>query len=158
MNTIRRIEPADRGAVETILAEHWGESRIVSRGKVLDAAALPGFVAYSGRTITGLLTYHSNGTDYEIVSLNALDRTQGIGTSLLSQLEAQAKADNCRRVWLVTTNDNLNALRFYQRRGFELVAVHRRALDNSRVLKPGIPLVGEHGIPLRDEIELEKLL
>jgi RimJ/RimL family protein N-acetyltransferase len=66
-----------------------------------------------------------------------------------------ARQHGCQRVWLITTNDNLNALRFYQKRGFELVAVHRRAIDEARKIKPEIPLIGEYGIPIRDEIELE---
>ena len=61
-------------------------------------------------------------------------------------------------MWLITTNDNLNALRFYQKRGFELVAVHRHAVDESRKIKPEIPLVGENGIPIRDELGLELAL
>jgi ribosomal protein S18 acetylase RimI-like enzyme len=55
-------------------------------------------------------------------------------------------------------NDNLHALRFYQKRGFVLVALHRNALEASRKLKPEIPLVGIDGIPIRDEIELELVL
>jgi hypothetical protein len=48
---------------------------------------------------------------------------------------------------------------FYQRRGFCLVCVHRGAVDQSRAnLKPEIPLVGNYGIPLRDELDLEKQL
>lgn len=56
------------------------------------------------------------------------------------------------------TDDNLHALRFYQNRGFVLVAVYRNALEISRQLKPEIPLIGKNGIPLRDEIELEYTL
>jgi hypothetical protein len=52
----------------------------------------------------------------------------------------------------------MNALRFYQKRGFVLVAVHRNALEQSRKLKPEIPLIGDDEIPLRDEIELEMML
>ncbi len=59
------------------------------------------------------------------------------------------------RLVVVTTNDNLNALRFYQKRGFILVQLRPNALARSRQLKPQIPLVGMDGIPLRDEIELE---
>jgi ribosomal protein S18 acetylase RimI-like enzyme len=66
-----------------------------------------------------------------------------------------ATAAGCRRLWLITTNDNLDALRFYQRRGFELVAVHRDFREVARRLKPSIPLEGNFGIPIRDEIELE---
>ena len=69
-----------------------------------------------------------------------------------------AREAGCGRVWLITTNDNLRALRFYQRRGFRLVAVHPDALERSRELKPSIPEIGLDGIPLRDELELELTL
>ena len=66
------------------------------------------------------------------------------------------RPSGARRLWLITTNDNVDALRFYQRRGFRLVRVHAGAVDRSRAaLKPGIPEAGDHGIPLRDELELE---
>jgi hypothetical protein len=61
-------------------------------------------------------------------------------------------------VWLVTTNDNTAAIRFYQRRGWDLVALHRDALDRSRELKPAIPRTGDDGIALRHELELERRL
>jgi len=54
-----------------------------------------------------------------------------------------------------TTNDNLNALRFYQKRGFVLAAVYPEAIERARKIKPTISLIGYEGIPLRDEIELE---
>jgi len=68
---------------------------------------------------------------------------------------AEVEENGCRRVWLITSNDNLDALRFYQRRGLRLVAVHRGAIDEARRVKPSIPATGEYGIPVRDEIELE---
>lgn len=74
----------------------------------------------------------------------------------VGQLTAQ---QGCIRLWVIATNDNVDALRFYQRRGFCLVAVHRGAIDRSSTdLKPEIPVVGAYGIPLRDEIKLEKFL
>jgi Acetyltransferase (GNAT) family len=75
-----------------------------------------------------------------------------------SRRSLRPREAGCRRVWLITTNDNLRALRFYQRRGFRLVAVHPDALARSRELKPSIPEIGLDGIPLRDELELELLL
>jgi len=74
---------------------------------------------------------------------------------MLEAVAAVAREEGCRRVWLITTNDNLRALRFYQRRGFHLVAMHPNALARSRELKPSIPEIGLDGIPLRDELELE---
>jgi hypothetical protein len=53
----------------------------------------------------------------------------------------------------------VDALRFYQRRGFRLVALHPGAVDDSRRrLKPEIPELGEYGIPIRDELVLEREL
>jgi N-acetylglutamate synthase-like GNAT family acetyltransferase len=106
----------------------------------------------------GLVTYHIVDDACEIVSLDSLRPGIGIGTALLDAVAQAARAEECRRVWLVTTNDNLDALGFYQKRGFSLVAVHRCSVERARVLKPEIPLVGQGGIPLRDAIELELLL
>jgi len=110
-----------------------------------------------GRPI-GLVTYRIDGDECEITTLNSLVEGIGIGSALVAAIKDAAVSAECKRLWLITTNDNLPALRFYQKRGFLLVAVHRNALQQSRRLKPEIPLVGRDGIPLRDEIELEMLL
>jgi GNAT superfamily N-acetyltransferase len=95
----------------------------------------------------------------EVLTLHAADQWRGAGTALIEEVERIALDSGCRRVWLITTNDNIHGLRFYQRRGFRLAALHAGAVDRSREsLKPEIPVVGEHGIPIRDELELEKLL
>jgi N-acetylglutamate synthase-like GNAT family acetyltransferase len=81
------------------------------------------------------------------------------GTALVAAVERLAAQQGCRRLWLLTTNDNLDGLRFYQRRGFRLAALHTGAVDDSRArMKPEIPPVGDYGIPLRDEVELDKQL
>jgi len=119
---------------------------------------LPGFVAVrEGRPI-GLVTYRIDGDECEITTLNSPVEGVGIGSALVAAVKGAAVSAKCKRLWLITTNDNLSALRFYQKRGFLLVAVHRDALQESRRPKPEIPLVGRDGIPLRDEIELEMLL
>jgi ribosomal protein S18 acetylase RimI-like enzyme len=100
----------------------------------------------------------ANHIECEIISLDSLVQGTGIGSALTDAVQQRAKAAGCQRLWLITTNDNLNALGFYQKRGFHLAALHRNALDVSRRLKPQIPLIGLDGIPLRDEIELEILL
>ena len=119
---------------------------------------LDGFVAFDAEEWIGEITFHLSGIDCEIVSLDSLRQGQGIGTRLIDKVIEEARTKGCQRIFLVTTNDNLNALGFYQKRGFELVAIHRGALNESRKVKPGIPLIGNNGIPLRDEIELEMLL
>jgi GNAT superfamily N-acetyltransferase len=105
-----------------------------------------------------LITYRVEGDAGEIITLNSLVEGRGIGTALVQAVHQTAVQAGCRCLWLITTNDNLAALRFWQKRGFSLVRVHRNAMTDSRRLKPEIPLTGEHGIPIRDEIELEAIL
>jgi len=154
---VRPLGAADREWATRRLRDLWGEG-VVSRGRLLDATALPGFVAEGDGEPAGLLTYRIDGGDCEVVTINAFLRGAGAGTALMEAVAAAARDAGCRRVWLITTNDNLRALRFYQRRGFRLAALHRDALARSRELKPSIPEVGLDGIPLRDELELELTL
>lgn len=155
---VRPITPADRERVARWITEHWGDDLIVVHGTSYQPSALPGFIAYRGDEWIGLVTYHIQGAECEIITLNSLCPSMGIGTALLEAVKEAAQSAHCRRLWLITTNDNLNALRFYQKRGFVLVAVHRGAVEEARKRKPQIPIIGEHSIPLRDEIELELLL
>jgi GNAT superfamily N-acetyltransferase len=131
---------------------------VVSRGVAHDAARLPALVAVQGEEIVGLVTFRFAGTECELVSLDALRQRQGIGSVLLESVGQEARERGCRRLWLITTNDNLDAIRFYQRRGMRLVAVHPGAVDDARRIKPSIPLIGEFGIPIHDELEFELVL
>ena len=151
---VRPFREGDREWVRETLRELWGET-VVSRGVVHDPTALPGFVAEEGGERVGLLTYRIDGADCEVVTIDAFPAGAGAGTALLDAAGRAARDAGCGRLWLITTNDNLRALRFYQRRGFRLVAVHPDALERSRELKPSIPEIGLDGIPLRDELELE---
>lgn len=155
---IRPLEVSDRNWVADFLDKHWGSTRIVSRGQAYYAHLLPGFVAEKDGQHIGLITYRLEGDSCEIMTINALAQHIGVGTALLETVRRTVAELGCKRLWLITTNDNLNALRFYQKRGFALVAVYPNALEAARKLKPQIPLTGEFGIPLRDEIELEMLL
>ena len=94
----------------------------------------------------------------EFVLLDALERRHGIGTALLEAVIEIARKSNSTRLWLVTTNDNLDALRFYQRRGLHLAHVWADATTRAREIKPEIPLIGDFGIAIRDELELEVVL
>jgi GNAT superfamily N-acetyltransferase len=157
---IVRVQPGDDDPVSSAwiaerLRESWGSAMVVSRGRLRDAAQLPALVCRHGEEVVGIATYEIGGDDCEVVTIDAFRRREGVGTALLEAVADEARSRGCRRVWLVTTNDNLDALRFYQRRGLRLVAVHAGAVDEARRLKPEIPRVGEYGIPIRDEIELE---
>lgn len=153
--SIRPLTHDDREWVVEFTAEHWGGSIVVVHGSVYKPERLQGFVAESASRRVGLVTFRVEGRGCEVVTLNTVHRHVGIGTSLLEAVKMEAMGEECVRVWLVTTNDNLDALRFFQRRGFELARVYRGAAEESRKIKPEIPLVGYHGIPIRDEIELE---
>jgi len=155
---VRPLAEADRAWANRLAIGRWGSTRMVTRGVLHDMTRLPGLVAWRSGERAGLLTYHLAGDSCEIVSLDSLVEGAGVGSALIAAAQEIARAARCRRMWLVTTNDNLPALRFWQRRGFRLVAVHAGAADEARRLKPEIPAVGLEGIPLRDELELELAL
>ena len=152
---LRPLDGNDRPWVVDLLTERWGTPEIVTRGRVHCADRLPGFVAEQDGQRWGLVTFRIDGADCEVVSLDSLRERTGVGTALLNAVRDAALEAGCTRIWLITTNDNIAALGFYQRRGWRLAALHRNALAESRRLKPEIPLLGLDGIPLRDEIELE---
>lgn len=155
--SVRAIDFNEKEWVARLITERWGAEFIAAHHEVYDCKNLPGFVAVQAEEKIGLVTYTISGTDCEIVSLDSLRPGMGIGTALVDAVRAAAVEAGCKRLWLVTTNDNMNALRFYQKRGFVLVEIHRGAVDFARRLKP-IPLIGANSIPLHDEIELEMIL
>lgn len=155
-----RIEPEpDAAAVAAFLRDHWGESFIVTRGRVWAAEDLFAFRACDeAGAVVGLATFAVVGDGCELVSLDSLAPGGGIGTALVEAVADAARAGGARWLRVVTTNDNLSALGFYQRRGFRIVGARPGAVEAARRLKPTIPLLGEGGIPIRDEIDLETSL
>jgi GNAT superfamily N-acetyltransferase len=158
MLQLRRITENDLPRLRQIWKKNWGDEYMVVRGVVYHPEHLEGFIAYNGRDCVGEITYTIADGDCEVVTLDSESEGQGLGTRLINAVVEEAQKQNCRRVFLITTNDNLNALGFYQKRGFELVRINRGAVNESRKIKPSIPLIGMNNIPLRDEIELEIVL
>jgi GNAT superfamily N-acetyltransferase len=152
---IRPVRDDEREPVAALLTERWGSPVVVSRGIRHDLRELPTLVAEQDGDIVGIVTYAPADDDAEVTSLDALRPDHGVGTALLDAVIDVALAAGWRRLWLVTTNDNTHALRFYQRRGWQLVAVHRGAVDEARRIKPEIPERGNDDIPIRHELELE---
>ena len=152
---IRPIGKEDRQWVAHFLDEHWGSTQIVTRGNAYYGHLLPGYIAEVAGEKIGLVTYNIADQQCEITTLDSMRENEGVGTVLLEKVQETAREAGCKRLWLITTNDNLTALRFWQKKGFELVFVHRGAIAEARRLKPQIPLVGIDDIPIRDEIELE---
>lgn len=155
---IRQASAADGAWVTRQLIESWGSTTMVSRGRMHDATQLPTLVAEHAGELVGLATLSFDERECEVLTIEAAHRQSGVGSALLAQAIREATDRGCRRLWLITTNDNLDAIRFYQRRGMRLIAVHVDAVDEARRLKPSIPEVGEYGIPLHDELEFELLL
>ncbi len=152
---LRVLETRDREWANSVIEREWASTRIVSRGKVHCSDSLPGFIAIQKNQKVGLVIYRIDEQECEIITLKSLVEGIGIGSSLITVVRDIAISNGCKRLWLVTTNDNLSAMRYYQKRGFMFAAVHRYAVEQSRQLKPEIPLIGIDGIPIRDEIELE---
>jgi ribosomal protein S18 acetylase RimI-like enzyme len=155
MPALRRLSRDDVPRLRQFWIEHWGGEEMIARGNIYRPEQLEGFVIEEDEEWIGLLTFLVKDGDCEVISLDSLHQGQGLGSRLIDQVIQEARTQGCRRLFLITTNDNLNALGFYQRRGFEIAAVYRGAVNESRKRKPGIPLVGYDNIPLRDEIEVE---
>jgi len=139
-----------------LMVEFWGSELQVVHQSVYRPAELPGLLAERAGRVVGLLTYQVSDEMLEVVTLNAIERRTGVGTILMEAVAADARQLRCHEIRLTTTNDNLDAIRFYQRRGLRLVALRPSAVDRARLEKPEIPLVGDYGIPLRDEIDLAR--
>lgn len=155
---IQEIQLKNRHMIDNLISENWGSEIIVSKGKVHRVSDLPGYIAVYNNEVVGIISYNIEDNNVEIIVLESFKEGQGIGTLLIDKVKEKAKELNKKRIWLITSNDNINALRFYQKRGFTLVCIHRNAIDKAREIKPEIPKTGYHGIPIRDEIELEYII
>ena len=142
------------------LTTHWGSTRIWSLGRAYEADTLPGFVAHRDGAPVGLITYDliPGGHQCEIVTVSSRIESIGVGERLLEAATDAARDAGCTRAFLTTTNDNLRAIGFYQKRGWRLARVYPGMLDLARRFHPVIPRLGLNRIPLRDEIELELML
>ena len=157
--TIRTSTKKDFEWMKGIYIQYWGGDIIVSRGKIQKIDDFTGgFIAEISNIKKGLIFYTISSPELEITGLVSLKEKIGLGSALVMKVIDLAKKQDIKRICLVTTNDNLNALGFWQKRGFQLARLYPNAMENRRKLKPTIPLIGENGIPLRDEIELEMLL
>ena len=154
-NGMERISSLNRNLVDEFIEQHWYTTTMIIRGKEIDMTKTEGFYFSKGEDIIGLITYIVYENILEVTSLDSLQENQGIGSKLLDAVIYEAKNRRLQKIVLITTNDNINAIRFYQKRGFDMVRLYHNALNISRKMKPEIPLIGENSIPLRHEIEFE---
>jgi len=146
------ISDSDREELAAFIERYWGAPFVMSRGQVYYPHKQPGFIERRNGQIVGLLTYHSHHDAVEILTLNSTVGGHGIGSKLVLHAIGKTRELRRKRVWLTTTNDNLHAIGFYQRLGFRMTELNLGAVDEARKVKESIPLLGERGIPIRDEI------
>ena len=158
MISVRPIEPGDQPRVVHRLENAFAGVTVARKGVLIDASVLPGFVASDGGRLVGLLAYDVASGECEVVAIISTEEGRGIGRGLMDAARDYAEAAGYRRLWLITTNDNTRAIRFYQRWGMDLCAFYRHGVRRSRKVKPSIPDRGVDGIPLEHELEFEMLL
>lgn len=153
---VRRVADDDRAWIAEIVTAAFASTKVVSRGRVVeDASMLDGFIVENDGRPVGCALWHEVDGDAELAIIATTYRGAGAGTALLDAVVEYARANGWKRLWLITTNDNTDALRLYQRAGWEWVAWHRDGVTQARALKPELPARGAHDIPIRHEIELE---
>jgi ribosomal protein S18 acetylase RimI-like enzyme len=148
----------DRKALDDLLRLRWSDGSMFVRGRLIYPHDVEAFGAYRENRLQGLVTWRiEDGVLYMLTISNVTD-TRGVSTALLNKMLAMAREKGFAYMRALITNDNWPAFRYYQRRGFRIVAVHPGVIDMMRQMKPSIPTKGVEGIPMRDEIELEVVL
>lgn len=155
---IVNINPVEDEEVKKILVENWGSTTIIAMERVHKIEDLSGFLAIQKNMVAGLLTFEIRDNSCEIVTLNSLITQIGVGSELVNRCIKMAKEEKCDLLWVATTNDNTDAMKFYQKRGFRFRAIYPNRIDQYRKIKPEIPLVGMNDIPLKDEIVFDMKL
>ena len=147
--TVRSLADGDRDWARKLIAETWGVPVVSPGGVYEDPAGLDGFVAEDadGRRV-GLLTHRVADGRCEVVGLVVLEEGRGHGRALMEAARAAAREAGCERLWLITTDDNSDALGFYRALGMEEVERHPDFVDVVRRVKPGTA-------GYRDAVELE---
>jgi len=158
MYSIKPVTEKNRALVDKQILESWAGPYVAVKGRLHDTRSHPGFAAFIGRKLAGYILYNIADNECEITVLESLREKQGIGSALVHAVIQETKNSGLKRIWLITTNDNTRAIRFYQRFGFTLKGVYINAMEEARKLKPGIPLTGCDGIPLAHEFEFEMVL
>ncbi|WP_329763428.1 GNAT family N-acetyltransferase [Bacillus nitratireducens] len=155
---IQKITPEMKETIRVFMCENWGSSMMVSRGRAHQLEQLPGFIALKNDRIVGIITCEVLKNMCEIVSLDSFEEGNGIGTELVDCVLQMARENECEKVWLITTNDNMNALRFYQKRNFIMTNLYMDAVKEARKIKKEIPFIGYGNIAILHEIQLEYIL
>ncbi|EMA6341457.1 GNAT family N-acetyltransferase [Bacillus cytotoxicus] len=155
MIQIQKITDEMRDTIRNFMCKNWGSTMMVSKERAHQLDELPGFVAIKNDRIVGIITFELKESMCEIVSLDSFVERKGVGTRLVECVMTLAREHMCNKVWLITTNDNTNALRFYQKRGFIMTNLYVDAVEKARKMKKEIPFFGYGDIRILHEIQLE---
>ena len=155
---IQPISEKNRQQVMNFFTQHWGSAQMIISSGTYDCAKLDGYVYNEGASIIGLVTYVVHADSLEVISLDSIQEGKGIGSGLMTEVEQFALEHAIPKIELITTNDNLHALKFYQKRGYRITHIFPNAVVEARKVKPTILLIGNDGIPLLDELKLQKKL
>jgi ribosomal protein S18 acetylase RimI-like enzyme len=130
---VRPLVASDRAWLTGFMTKRWGVPVAAGGGRLHRLDALPGFAAVSADgTVVGVVTYLIEAGACEVISIDAVVHGEGVGTALLEAACEAAVAAGCRDVHLITTNDNVDALRFYQPR----IRAVRAAAGSGRRVPP----------------------
>jgi GNAT superfamily N-acetyltransferase len=145
----------DRKQLVELLRLRWPDSTLIICGQFIQPEDVEGLGYYANDRLHGIATWRAHGKTMHIVAVNAFTELRGVGVALIDAMIAYGRENGMALLRATISNDNTVALRFYQRRGFHLSALHRGLYDAMRAMKPAIPVTGLDGIPMRDELELE---
>jgi GNAT superfamily N-acetyltransferase len=153
---VHEATDGEREIVRDLFRRDFGRTQIIAFGEVVNLDAIPALVATMYGDVSGALAYRLLGDGLHIVALatDALWQRSGVGGHLVAEAELLARRLSLSRTVVTTTNDNLPALYFYQRHGYRLTGF----VAGSVLAHTTGVLSGFAGIPVRDELHLEKAL
>ena len=120
----------------------------------INVSKLPAYVAKKEDKIVGFVSFAELHDDLIVVALGIIPEYQGVGVGrrLVASAEKEARRLKKKRMLVSTSNDDLPALAFYQRLGFQIYEVKPNAVAE----KHGKVLKGIGNLPIRDELRLQK--
>ncbi|MBT2830220.1 GNAT family N-acetyltransferase [Staphylococcus coagulans] len=158
MMDIIEMDQLEESQLKSFFNHYWHDDCMIVSSGVYHLSKLPGFVCVVEEKVYGILTYAIRNTVVEIISINNIEGVRGVGSKLLKALELKVQASPVEEIQVITTNDNLRALGFFQKHGYELEKIMKNAVNDARRIKPSIPLLGDHQIPIKHEILLFKAI
>ena len=151
---VKKASSQDRGEIKRLVQLFWGEQEQLTFGTTFKVSELPAYVAKKEDKIVGFVSFAELHDDLIVVALGIIPEYQGVGVGrrLVASAEKEARRLKKKRMLVSTSNDDLPALAFYQRLGFQIYEVKPNAVAE----KHGKVLKGIGNLPIRDELRLQK--